>query len=151
MSERASRWEGYSNYQEVSRRVSQSVDEAVESYTLIDRYHTENAQLPADLAAEASAAILQPALRLMHELEADAENVDEYQEILDRWKGEDGFITRFSSVELRTESPGWLNQFVRDIVRAAWELGYLQAGRRTKEDPEDETEAEAHRMFEHLS
>jgi len=142
------RWEGYSDYQAVSHRVGQSIESAVEAYAEISSAHTEGAPVTPDQAAEARAAILAAALKLVPEMENDREAVTMYDEILDRWNGEEGFIARLNDMQLQQTAPGWLFQFIVDIRRAGWELGYLQAGRTAKSDPDDPVEAEASSMFE---
>lgn len=148
------RWEGYSNYQKVSSRMSESVDSAVESYSLIQSAHKEGATVSEDLVANARSDILGAAIPLFVEMQQEQERgVDEYDEILGRWEGgeneeEIGYIRRLHETQLRDGMPGWLFQLVLDIRKAGWKLGYLQAGRRSKRDPDDPVEADSDNMFE---
>jgi hypothetical protein len=41
-------------------------------------------------------------------------------------------------------------EFVEDIRRAGWELGYLQAGRTKKKEPQDPAERDTEAMFDKL-
>lgn len=146
------RWEGYSDYQSVSRRIAESIQQATEAYATIQRAHAEQARVDPDLAARAGARILSPALLLRHHMEEDREAVDEYQEILDRWTGGDGdtgMLDDFRQVELTRECPDWLFQFVQDMNTAGVELGYLAAGRSQKqEEAIDEIDEATREMFE---
>ena len=142
------RWEGYSDYQLVSKRVGKSVHNAIEAYARLDSLHAEGAQVPPETAAKARSHMFAAALKLVPELRRDADEVDLYEEILDRWEGDDGYLrNQLHNTRLQTGSPGWLFQFVLDIRRAAWELGYLQAGRERKGEPDDPLEAETNDMF----
>ncbi len=153
---RGTKWEGYSNYQEVSSRMSRSVDAAIESYALLQSVHKEGAEAAsnADLIAEARADILGAAIPLFVEMqEEQARGVDDYDGILERWEGDrdrEGYVRRMHSAELRDGVPGWMFQFVLDIRKAGWSLGYLQAGRRSKQEPDDPVQAEVENMFEGL-
>ncbi|MGZ0745736.1 hypothetical protein [Haloparvum sp. AD34] len=142
------KWESYSNYEQVSRRVSKSVADALDAYALLHSAHQEQATIQTDLAADARSDILSAALRLVVEIRKDRESVEEYDEILERWEGDDGYIAKFQDATLHQQMPGWMFQFVLDIREAAWELGYLQAGRRTKQEPESEVERDTEKMFE---
>lgn len=144
------RWEGYSNYQNTSWRVVQAVDDALDAYARVDSAHTEGAPMPPDVAAVARANIQKAAMRLLPELENDRDDVDLYDEILNRWQETDdglGYIQLFDGLALSQERPSWLHQFVIDIRKAAWELGYLKAGRTAKTEPENPDEAEVKDMF----
>ena len=153
-------WEGYSDYESVSKRVAKSVEEAIEAYAFIQSLHSENARVQASRAAEAKARILSAGLRLVPELENDKETVEQYEEILDRWQTDDelnidaatpddlGYIRRLDRIALRDECPEWLHQFAIDIRRSAWELGYLQAGRTVSEEEEDLVERDTEALFE---
>ena len=145
-------WEGYSHYKSVSKSVAQTIDNAIDAYALLDSLHTEHAQITPDTAAEARSYILGAVLKLKPELERDREEKDVYGEILDRWEddatGGDGFITKLHSTRLQQEMPSWTFQLLMDIRTAGWELGYLKAGRSSKEDPDDPVDADAKAMFD---
>lgn len=141
------RWDGYSDYRLVSGRIARTVDDAIEAYAVIDARHSEGASVPPSLAADARASILTAAMMLQNELEQDKEEVELYQDILDRWQGEDGFIRQLDHVRLTDGRPGWLYEFVLDIRRAGWQLGYLQAGRTESAEPDDPVERDVEAMF----
>jgi hypothetical protein len=145
--ERPTRWEGYSDYQRVSGQIARSVDDALDAYAQLDSAHMEGAQISPEFASEVRARILSAAMKLVPELENDRENVTQYDEMLVRWRGEDGFIKRLNSTRLQSVSPGWLYEFVLDIRTAGWELGYLQAGRTSVGDADNQIEAQATSMF----
>lgn len=143
-------WEGYSDYEFVSRRMSIAIDEAVDAYAKIRAMHQENARIRSQPAAKARSHISAAAMRVLVEMEN--QDSDQYEEILERWQDgengdEDGYLDKLDSVRLQTECPDWLYQMVKDIRTAGWELGYLQAGRQTRERTDDSPEAEASEMF----
>lgn len=146
------RYEGYSDYSSVSSRVATSIDRAVDSYSTLDALHTENARIRPNAAAEIRRHILAAALKLKPELEANTvggsnDDEDIQAEILDRWVGEEGFIERFRETSLQDDCPDWLYDFVNDIRRAGWEIGYLQAGR-TVDDGIDSPEDTVRDLFD---
>lgn len=83
---------------------------------------------------------------------AGVREVDVYTEILTRWtesyKGGEGLLDRLQDVRLHQECPEWLETLVRDIRKAGWEIGYLQAGRTISETTLDPDEEQARSMFE---
>jgi len=145
-----SRYEGFSDYNKVSRSVAESIDDAVDAYALIQSRHTEDKPVKPDLAAEGAGRILGAAIRLLPELEQDSDDVEEYGELLGDWAGEEGYIERLKDARLSRDCPGWLGEFVVQIRRAGWELGYLQAGRTVKQEPDDPVERDSEAMFDNL-
>lgn len=145
---RTTRFEAYPDYSAVSRAVAQSIEDAVDAYSKMQSRHSEGARVTPDQAAEASAHILGAALKLLPELEDDRETVEQYDEILTRWEGDNGFIERLKQTSLSSRSPEWLGQFTVDIRRAGFELGYVKAGTQKEEDSEDVVERDAESMFE---
>lgn len=141
------RWEGYSNYENVSYRFAASVDKALEAFARIDAAHSEGADVPPLIAAEARGRILTAMMKVMTEMERDQENVELYEEILGKWTGERGYNARLSQTSLREESPAWLFDMMMDLRKAAWELGYLKSGRAAKEEDPDPIEGDARSMF----
>lgn len=142
------RWEGYSDYRQVSGRLASTIDDAIEAYAVIDASHSEDAQIPRDLARDARASILSAAMMLQMEMKRERDDEEKpYDDILSRWEGEEGYLRQLDDVQLRRMRPGWLHDFVLDIRRAGWELGYLQAGRTSSQEPEDPVEADAEAMF----
>lgn len=145
-------WEGYSNYQAVSQNVSQSISAALDSYAWLQGAHREGAGVRPEPAANARADILSAALRLYVEMQQEQANGnDDYDDILDRWGSDEddepGYIGQFHELRLTEGLPGWMLQFVMDIRTAGWQLGYLQAGRRAKKQPDDPVEGETDSMF----
>lgn len=134
-------WDGYSDYQTISSRIGRNVFNAIDAYADIHSLHTEGARVSAREAATARAEILSAALSLKPELESQYKTNDDIADIVDRWDNgrggagsgidvpDEGFIDAFNDTRLSTENPEWLYQFVIDIRRAGWELGYLKAGR----------------------
>jgi len=143
------KWEGFSNYQRVSDRIAQSVYDAIEAYAVINSQHAENARVKPQMAAQARARILAPALRLKVEMSSER-NQEEFADILDDWTGDAGYLSRLEDVQLQRQCPPFLTDFVEDIRSAGYQLGYLRAGRTVKEEPDDPTEADSERMFEDL-
>lgn len=142
-------WDGYSDYATVSSRIGRNVFNAIDAYADIHSLHTEGARVKAREAATARAEILSAAMSVKPELDSQRETNDDIAAILDRWeKGrggatvgvdvpDEGFLDAFGDVRLSTEDPEWLYQFVIDIRRAGWELGYLKAGRHEDSGPRE--------------
>lgn len=157
---RTERYEGFADYYSVSQRIARSIDEAVQEYATIQRTHAENGRVNFD---GAGGRILAAALRLLPELkdQRDTEN-DVYDEILVRWLDDependdlvvepeppmDGAIEQLMNARLKQGCPEFLHQFVIDIRRAGWELGYLQAGRHEAEEDVEWGEVDVRDMF----
>lgn len=141
--EKATVWEGYSDYQKVSHRMAMSIEDAVDAYAALKALHREDARIKADRAASARRHILAAALRLRVEMEPDRDEIDGYDEMLTRWEGEEGFLEKFDAIRLQNTCPSWLDEFAEDIRRAGWELGYLQAGRSVQSEEGDAAEQQA--------
>lgn len=147
-------FEGYSDYQSVSKDIGQAVRDAIDAYAFLDGRHTQGARVRATNAARAHRCILGAAIRLLPEVERDAETKEVLGEIHADWMGngedDDGDIDKLRSLSLQDPPPDWLFGFVVQIREAAWELGYLQAGRSRKADEGDPAEEEPKQMFEEL-
>ncbi len=154
------RWEGYSNYQEVSQRIGRKVSRAIEAYAYLQSAGAERADLTPNEYADARAYILDAAMSLKVEVEREAENEPAnaedniYSPIVQRWtegteNAPEGFVNEFMQLSISTGGaiPGWVFTFVEDIRRAAWELGYLQAGRSVR-DGDLGVEEDVNAMFE---
>jgi hypothetical protein len=133
--ESSTRYQGYTDYRKVSGSVAESVENAVEAYALLKSKYKEGARVSPEFAARASARILSASLKLLPELKEES-FVDEYRSIVDNWEGDDGFIRSLEEIPLVNRCPGWLHQFVREIRRAGWLLGYLKAGRDEDNSPD---------------
>lgn len=147
------RWEGYSDYRTVSSRITETIGDAIEAYAQIESLHAENARVRPEIAAHSRSKILEAALTLMPELEEQRETEEKYDEILKRWSeegdGETGpFLEELRNVHLRDSCPSFLYEFVTDIRKAGWELGYLKAGRTVTENNLPEADKQAQEMFE---
>lgn len=168
-------WEGYSHYKSVSASIAKTIDEALDAYTRLDSLHQEDVKLSRELryeVAEGRAKIKLAALKLVPELREDAENKEQYQQMLARWLGsieldnssekpniiqpefpndppDGGYFTALDTIMLHEECPTWVGDWVIDIRTAGWELGYLKAGRQKKDtsglEPADQ---QATAMFE---
>jgi hypothetical protein len=149
--QRTQQWEGYSDYQSVSRRVASSVEDALDAFAEIDAAYSQGAPLDATMAAEAHSLILGAAVRVKIEMEDNRDQKPVYDDILGRWSGEEGYINQFRDTALVDELPGFTFQFVEDIRRAAWHLGYLKAGRTDTEYEGDDTERAEREMFQDLT
>lgn len=154
----AQRYEGFSDYESVSKRIARSIDEAVQEYAAIQRAHAEGRRVAHDGVGER---ILAAAMRLLPELRDQRQAGAVFDEILARWLGDEakldetdvdpeppdsGAIEALMQARLTNDCPDWLHQMVIDIRTAGWELGYLKAGRHAEEDDEF-TEADVKEMF----
>lgn len=141
-------FEGYSDYQSVSKDIGQAVRDAIDAYAFLDGRHSQGARVRATNAARAHRCILGAAIRLLPELKRDAETVEELGAIYADWTGDDdGRIDQLRALSFQNPPPDWLFDFVVQIREAAWELGYLQAGRSRKAEQDDPVEQEANSMF----
>jgi len=143
-------WEGYSDFQDVSKRIGQKVSDAIRAYSILQSAMKEQGSLSNREIFEARSKILEAAMSLIVEVKHEARNnVRPFDEIRDRWTGDDGFISEFHEWSAQRGVPGWVYQFVVDIRTAAWELGYLQAGRR-EEKADDPIKEDIDEMFPEL-
>lgn len=140
-------WEAYSDYRDVSNRVTQSIDDAVDAFAQLDQSAASGRKLNSERRAELRADILSAATMMRVELEAEADRGESYaEEILNKWQDsddgdEEGWLSQFRHARRgeAAELP-FLSELATDIRRAGYELGYLQAGR--KEKTEDEGDAD---------
>lgn len=133
-------WDGYSDFRTVSSRIGNLIFDAIEAYARVRGLHKEGAQIQPAQTADARAHILAAAMALRAEMDHERGR-DAIDAILDRWEegegSEDitvavpdrGFMREFRDTVLYNDDPEWLGQFVSDMWRAGWELGYLKAGR----------------------
>lgn len=124
-----SEWNAYSDYQTVSQWVAESINEATHSYVKLSSAIRSGYKISPEEETHLRADILLGAMAVRTELEHNRQQREIYDEILSRWEGEDGFVTRFRELQLPKEYEPWIEQFIEDIRRAGWELGYLKAGR----------------------
>lgn len=143
-----SRWEGYAQYEWVSKEIAATINDAIDAYALVDSAHAENAPLNPAVAAKARSKLLSASIQLLNEMDNDRDEVEDYEEILDRWEGDDGYIQKLSNINLQQNCPGWLLQLAMDLRKAGWELGYLKAGRMQRKNPPDKDHEEVRSMFE---
>jgi len=148
--ERATRYDAFSDFQSVSQSVAQSIDQAVEAWAHIHSLHAADQRVPGHEAAEASARLLTAATKLQPELEQDRDRVDEYDEILADWEGEQGYIERLKDASFVRRCPEWCHEFILQVRRAGWHLGYLQAGRQKTDEDEDWVEGPVDKMLDDL-
>lgn len=157
------RWEGYSDYEVVSKRIGRKVANAIEAYSVLQAAGAERAELQPHEYTHARAKILDAAMSLKVEIEREAaveppnseDNI--YTPIVGRWSdGDDknapqGYIAEFMQLSISQDGrvPGWVFGFVEDIRLAAFELGYLQAGRTTSKGG-NAIDEDVNAMFEGL-
>jgi hypothetical protein len=141
-------FEAYSDYQHISREIAHDILDAGRAATAIQRYHTERGEYQPREIAEASASLLTPAYMLVEQMEMHRGGNDTLDEILADWNGEDGYLAQIQNTDFLREYPGFMDDFVRQLHRAGLELGYLQAGRETKNvEIDDERDAAVSDMF----
>jgi len=127
-------WDAYSDYQHVSRRVAKSIGDAIDAISIIESGKVAGEKLSSREETDLRADVLGAVIRLQTELENERESKAVYSEILGRWEGEEGYISRFRALNVMApHSDEWLQRFASDIHRAGWELGYLKAGREEKQ------------------
>jgi len=134
-------WDAYSDYQHVSRRVAKSIGDAIDAISIIESGKVAGEKVSPSAETDLRADVLGAVIRLQTELENERDSRKEYDEILSRWEGEEGFIQRFRQLDVMDpQSEAWLQSFAADIHRAGWELGYLKAG----EEKEGKQSADAY-------
>lgn len=150
-------WDGYSDYATVASRIGENVFNAIDAYARIHSAHIEGARIRPRDAAEARSRIQSASMSLKPELEVQQDSNDDVAAILARWEGgedadtsvpPDGFLSAFDSISLVESDPDWLYQFVVDIRRAGWELGYLKAGRYEEDGPRELEPADVNELLE---
>lgn len=130
-------FEAYTNFNEVESNKFQAISKAIDSYELLEADHHQSGGTNPNRAIEARASIRRAAKMLLVEIDVNKDN-EPYDEIYERWTGDGGFIDEFKDLDLELECPEWLDDFLDDIRRASWELGYYRAGRKKPADPEDD-------------
>jgi len=148
--ETTTKWDGYSDYQTVSQRITRSIHDAIEAAATIERAHKENARVDSGEAARAGSSIMFAAINVQTELQAYEDENEQYEQLLAKFEGDDGYVHRFRQAQLHTECPDWLYEFVVDIRTAGFELGYLKAGREQEEQTGNTPEGQAKEMFANL-
>ncbi|MCG1002872.1 MULTISPECIES: hypothetical protein [Halobacterium] len=147
-------WDGYSDYAYVSYQISSAIDNAIDSFSSLQSLHDENSKIKAQQAANARQPILSAAMRLLPELEKQQDANEKYAKMVEEWTedgvDEQGYIDALKEVNLQSECPPWLYDFVLDLRRAGWELGYLQAGRYEDDEDEDDAHASAREMLKDI-
>lgn len=147
-------WDGYSDYAYVSYQISSAIDNAIDAYASLQSLHDEDTKIKPSQASNARRPILSAAMRLLPELEKQKDANETYGEMVDEWTEdgveEQGYIEALREANLQRDCPDWLYDFVLDLRRAGWELGYLQAGRYEDDEDEDDAHASARKMLEDI-
>lgn len=141
-------YEGYSDYQSVSQDIGSSVADAIDGYSLV--VSSGGGRLDRSRASTAKGYILAAALRLLPEVEESKAAKPELGEIYERWTGDDGYIQSLEEISLATETPGWLREFVLDIRKSAWKVGYLRAAEKRSDSETDIDVKQSEQMFSGL-
>ena len=128
-------YDGATKYERVEEDLLDILNDALKAFSHVNACYTQGSSLTEDRAVKCKSHILQAAMRLQQEIRYNSE-VDEYEEMWERWEGEDGFISRFYDTNLRDGMPGWMLQFQMDIQDAAWQLGYHRVGKFRAADPD---------------
>jgi hypothetical protein len=152
--EKETQWDAYSDYQLVSKGVTKVIHDAIEAYALLDQSaHTGN-KVGTKEETRLRADILAAAMRLRVELESERDRGEDYaSEILEDWEGDDGYINRFRRAPFNgTTDLEWFADFVSQIRRAGWELGYLKAGREEQAEHQgDEEDSEVYDLINNMT
>lgn len=151
------KWDAYSDYQDVSNRLTKSIDAAIEAFALLDQARQTGCKINSKHEMQERAEIVAAATRLRVELESESARGEEYaEEILDKWVGEgdeEGYLAKFRHAPRGGIADlEFLEEFATDIRRAGWELGYLRAGREEKaENQGDSADSEVQKVIEEMS
>jgi len=150
--ESSTTWDGYTDYQHVSGRVSDEIHDAFAAAGFLSQFHQVGGEYEAHEIASASARLISAAYMVDEQLDYFSNGDDEYQEILDEWRGEDGRIQKLHEVDWWQEHPDWLVEFVRELHRAGLMLGYLKSGREEEDRDEGEsTDSEVRQVIEEMT
>jgi hypothetical protein len=117
--------------------VAERVELAIDAHGHVTACYSQRIGVTNGSAIEAKKAMLGAGERIKPEVRHNRD-VEPFDEIWERWEGEDGHIARLREVDLIEESPSWLDQYIDDLTTAAWELGYLQAGREEPAEPDED-------------
>lgn len=133
------RWSSFSDYESVVETVADRVEAAIDARAHITSCDSQMITMSNNSAVEAKKALLGAGDRLKPEVRHN-KGVEPFDEIWERWHGEDGHIAMLQRADfIEQGSPSWLHKYVDDLTTAAWELGYLQAGKEEPAEPDDDS------------
>jgi len=130
-------WSAYSEYKDQSQQVAEKVSRANDAYSFLVSVYTQDMHLPEKSAMDTKRALLNAGMRLKPEIKMNNEH-EPFDEIWERWDGEEGYIQMLIQHDFYNGMPGWVHQYSDDLMTAAWEIGYLQAGRQEAADPDSD-------------
>jgi len=137
-------WDAYSDYNQVANSVTNEIHKATRAAGLIQRYHNDGGRFDSREIAESAAYIQSATMMLDEQLHyfsgSESSDEDTHQQILDKWRGDNGRISKMQETDFVHECPDWLPDLVRELYRAGLLLGYLKAGR--VEEMEEDGDAE---------
>jgi hypothetical protein len=147
------KWDGFSDYNDVSRRIVNAVDLAAECEATLQARHRERAKISPELASELRGGIQSAINKVYPEIEREADRDQIYKEYVEKLEGKEeaasGLINAFHQANFQTEAPEEINELVKVLRKAAWELGYYQAGRTEgKDDNSSDLDGEVRDMIE---
>ena len=152
--DRGAEWESYSDFKYVSYQISKAIQDAIDAYATLKSLHDEGSKVRSQEAARARSPILSAAMQLLPELEHNKNSKQIYRKMVENWTesgvDDDGYIDALQDASLQHECPTWLYEFVYDLRKAGWELGYLQAGRYEEDEKEDDARASARAMLQDI-
>lgn len=145
-------WDGYTDYREVAGRVASEIHDATAAAAYIERYHLEGGEFELREIAEAAGRLKSAAMMLDEQLDYFGQHDERFQDILDKWRGDDGRIAKLQQTDLTRNHPDWLTDFVRELHRAGLLLGYLKAGREEEvKDDGDPADSEVMDVIEEMT
>lgn len=131
------RWSSYSDYETIVEAVAERVEVAIDAYGHLEACESQMISVTNGSAIETKKALVGAGTRIKPEVRHNRD-VEPFDEIWERWQGDDGHVNRLRRADFVEEVPDWLSQYVDDLTTAAWELGYLKAGREEAVDPDDD-------------
>lgn len=140
-------WDSFSSYATVSETISENVFDAVAAAAHYEANRSEGKLSHAE-GSDVKEIILRTALILKHEVEREQDADEYYEDVVDRWCGDDGWIAQLRGMDLSMEYPDWVFDFAAEMPEVAWRLGYLKAGERKPDRHPDEDEQQAREMLE---
>lgn len=131
------RWSSFADYETIVETVAERVEVAIDAWGHLNACESQRISVTNGTAIEAKKALAGAGVRIKPEVRHN-KDVEPFDEIWGRWEGEEGHVAMLQRADFIEDVPGWLDQYVDDLTTAAWELGYLQAGREEPAEPEED-------------
>lgn len=140
------KWSSYSDYEKVVESVADRVERAIDAFGHLNACQSQRIAVSDGSAVGTKKALIGVGVRLKPEVRMNR-HVEPFDDVWDRWEGEDGMVSDLYDADFVEDVPSWLPQYIEDVTTVAWELGYIKAGREEPSDP-DEDEVAARELIQ---